>query len=101
MKDFKILLVCSGGMSTSILMKKMEAYAKEHDFNLEIEAVGMGVYKDIAANYDIMLLGPQIAYRKKSIEETVDMPVVAIAPQDYAFGNSEKIFKQVEAVLGE
>lgn len=26
----KILLVCAGGMSTSILMKKMETYWQEH-----------------------------------------------------------------------
>ena len=30
MADYKILLVCSGGISTSLLMKKIEKYAEEH-----------------------------------------------------------------------
>ena len=34
----KILLVCAGGMSTGILMKKMEAYWKEQGQELTIQA---------------------------------------------------------------
>ena len=34
----KVLLVCAGGMSTSVLMKKIEAYAAEHGIEpFEIE----------------------------------------------------------------
>lgn len=38
----KVLLVCAGGMSTSILMKKMEKYAAEKGIEFEIAAVGPG-----------------------------------------------------------
>ena len=34
----KVLLVCAAGMSTSMLMKKMEAYAKDNGIDLEIAA---------------------------------------------------------------
>ena len=37
----KILLVCAGGMSTSILMKKMESYWKQVGEELEIKDVGL------------------------------------------------------------
>ncbi|MGC4439777.1 PTS sugar transporter subunit IIB, partial [Streptococcus suis] len=37
----KILLVCAGGMSTSILMKKMEKYWNDQGQDLTIKAVGM------------------------------------------------------------
>ena len=48
----KILLVCAGGMSTSILMKKMETYWQEHGEELQIEAVGLGAYQDVFQNYE-------------------------------------------------
>lgn len=38
MKDYKILLVCSGGMSTTILMTKMQKYAEEKGFSLKVDA---------------------------------------------------------------
>ena len=40
----KVLLICAGGMSTGILMRKMEKYAEEQGISLKIEAVGMSAY---------------------------------------------------------
>lgn len=99
-KSYKILLVCSGGMSTSVLMKKMEKYARENDIDLKVDACGTGNYQDEAADYDLILLGPQIGYRKAQIAGTVSIPVAAIAPQDYAFGNVENILAEADKVLG-
>ncbi len=99
MKDYKILLVCSGGMSTSILMNKMKDYAESKGFNLMIDAVGTGAYEGVAGDYEIICLGPQIAYRRAQIQETVDIPVVAIEPRTYAFADSEKLFEQVDKEL--
>lgn len=72
MKEYKILLVCSGGMSTSVLMNKMEKYAQEKGISLAVDACGTGNYEDEAKDYDIILLGPQIAYRKAQIAGTVN-----------------------------
>jgi PTS system cellobiose-specific IIB component len=94
----KILLVCAGGMSTSILMKKMSTYAAEKGFSLEIMAKGMNEYEDIVNNFDVILLGPQISYKKAEIENESKKPVAVIAPYDYAIGNTENIFKQVETI---
>ena len=46
MKEYKILLVCSGGMSTSVLMNKMEKYAQEKGISLKVDACGTGNYGD-------------------------------------------------------
>ena len=48
MKDYKILLVCSGGMSTTILMTKMQKYAEEKGFGLKVDACAMGVCQDLS-----------------------------------------------------
>ena len=42
----KVLLICAGGMSTGILMKKMEKYAEDKGIELKIDAVGMSAYED-------------------------------------------------------
>ena len=94
--DKKVLLICAGGMSTGILMKKMEKYAAEQGFGLQIEAVGMSVYEDVYKNYDVILLGPQVSYKKTEIEEVTKMPIAVIAAYDYAVGNVANIMKQVD-----
>lgn len=100
MKSYKILLVCSGGMSTTILMAKMEKYAAEKGFSLKVEACAVGACQDKSADYDVILLGPQIAYQKSSVAGKVSIPVAAMQPQDYAMARCENIFKQVDEILG-
>ncbi|MDO4543168.1 MAG: PTS sugar transporter subunit IIB [Clostridia bacterium] len=97
----KILLICAGGLSTSMLMKKLEKYAAEKGINLEkIEAVSTASYRDVCQEYDVILLGPQVSYQKAAVTEgSGGMPVGAMAPYDYAIGNAENIFKLVDSLL--
>ncbi len=95
----KILLVCAGGASTSILMKKMKKYAEDKGFELEITAKSLGDYDEQSSQVDMILLGPQISYKKTEIEENSKKPVAVIAPYDYAVGNVENIFKQIDLIL--
>ncbi len=95
----KILLVCAGGMSTSILMKKMMRYAESQGWQLEIEARGINDYLEVCKKYDCILLGPQISYQKANVLRDSDMPADVIAPQDYGIGNCEHIFAQVRRLI--
>lgn len=94
----KVLLVCAGGMSTSILMKKMMKYAEDNGFTLKIEAVGLSAYQDVYKNYDVILVGPQVSYKKAEIESVTHLPVQVIAPYDYAVGNAANIFKEIDKI---
>ena len=87
----KVLLICAGGMSTGILMRKME-----QGISLKIEAVGMSAYEDVYKNYDVILLGPQVSYKKGEIEQNTQKPIAVIPAYDYAIGNVANIMKQVE-----
>lgn len=89
----KILLVCAGGMSTGILMKKMQEYWAEQGIELEIDAVGVGEVEDTCQKYDIILCGPQISYRMNEIKEESGLPVASIPPTDYALHNCANIMK--------
>lgn len=95
----KILLCCAGGMSTSILMKKMEKYWASVNLPLEISAVGLAEYEDAAKGCDVVLVGPQVSYRLKEIKENVGCPCDSISPTDYALGNCQNILKLVNKLL--
>lgn len=95
----KILLVCAGGASTSILMNKMKKYAEAKQFELEINAKSLNEYDEYCTQVDLILLGPQVSYKKKDVEEFSKKPVAVIAPYDYAVGNVENIFRLIDSVL--
>lgn len=96
----KILLICANGLSTSILMSKMEKWGKSNNVDLEVKAVPMSDYGNIYQDYDCILIGPQVAYRLDEIRNTaVGKPVEKINPTDYGLGNVENIMKQVHSVL--
>lgn len=97
----KILLVCAGGMSTSILMKKMETYWKQVGEELEIKAVGLAEYQDVYQNYDIVMVGPQVSYRLKEIKESTGLPCSAIQSFDYAIANCPNIMKLAKKLYDE
>lgn len=97
----KILLVCAGGMSTSILMRKMEAYWDSQGVDLEIKAVGLAEYPDVYKNYDIILVGPQVSYRLGGIQEDTGIPCAAIESLDYAIADCPKIMKLAERLYAE
>lgn len=97
----KVLLVCAGGMSTSILMKKLEKYAADQGIEFEIAAKGLAEYRDVCDHYDCILMGPQVGYRKDEVVKDSGKPVAVIAPADYGIGNCPNIFKQIHQLLGE
>ncbi len=91
----KIMLSCAGGMSTSLLVTKMEAAAKERGLEIDIWAVGE---KSVEENWkkepiDIILLGPQIRYKLAAITKLVDgaVPVAVINMMDYGTMNGAKV----------
>jgi len=90
----RIMLSCAGGMSTSLLVTKMENAAKEQGIESKIWAIGeSGISKEVG-NFDVVLLGPQIRYKLKAVEKLLDgkYPVAVIDMRDYGTMNGEKVF---------
>ena len=65
----KIILLCSAGMSTSMLVKKMQEAAAADNYACEIAAFPMSEAKEKAADADIIFLGPQVRFSKGKVEE--------------------------------
>ena len=95
-RGMKILLVCAVGMSSGLLMRKMEKYWREQGKNLVIKSVGLGEYMGICRDYDIVLVGPQVAYRLDQIKADTGMPCDVISALDYAVANCPNLMKLAE-----
>ena len=89
-----ILLICAAGMSTSLLVTKMQNAAKEKEVEANIWAVSAGEAKDHLDKADVVLLGPQVRYKlahfKKEGEQR-GIPVDVINPADYGRVNGEGV----------
>lgn len=87
-----ILLVCAAGMSTSLLVNRMNDAAKAKGIELNIEAHPVGSIDQFGDQADVILLGPQVRYELKNVKKKYpDKPVEIINMQDYGMMNGEKV----------
>ncbi|QKG83244.1 PTS sugar transporter subunit IIB [Kroppenstedtia pulmonis] len=99
-----ILLCCSAGMSTSMLVKKMEKAAEEQGKSYQIKAVDTGRAKEELADAHVLLIGPQVKYLLSSMKEfasNYNVPVAVINPVDYGMCNGDAVLKQAEQLISD
>ncbi|NBJ69495.1 MULTISPECIES: PTS sugar transporter subunit IIB [Clostridia] len=89
-----ILLVCNAGMSSSILVDKMNKAAAAQNLDVVVEARSNNAINEEVGKWDICLVGPQIIYAVDSIKATLGIPVAAVEPRTYAMANGEEALKQ-------
>ncbi|VBB06989.1 phosphotransferase system eiib component type 2/3 [Lucifera butyrica] len=66
-----ILLVCSAGMSTSLLVNKMKKESEARGNQDDIFACSVDELESYLDKYEVILLGPQMKYKAKAIGELV------------------------------
>ena len=90
----RILLCCSAGMSTSLLVERMKEAAAAEGVEAKIWAVSESVVKNEEGNFDILLLGPQIRFRLKAFQKAYGdkLPVEMINMRDYGQMNGKAVF---------
>ncbi len=93
---YHILLVCCAGMSTSLLVKKMQDAASAKGVEAAIWAVGDAESLEEVKKADIILLGPQVRYLEKKMNERVnnEKPVLVIDMMAYGMMNGAKVLDQ-------
>jgi len=97
-----ILLACSAGMSTSLLVTKMQAVAKERGIEGKIWAVSADVVNAHVDEADVLLLGPQVRFLLKKMQklgEEKGIPVDVIDVVHYGRMNGEAVLDQVDKLL--
>ena len=96
-----ILLVCSAGMSTSLLVNRMNDAAKAKGIECHIEAHPVGNVRDYGDKADVILVGPQVRFQLKNVQKLYpNKPVEIINMQDYGMMNGEKVLAQAMKLLG-
>ena len=80
----KVMLVCNMGMSTSMLVKKMQESADRRGIDARIWAGPEAKAAVEAADADVVLLGPQIRYLEDRIAAQVTpVPVSVVDVMQY------------------
>lgn len=91
-----VLLLCSTGLSTSLLVNKLRRTCEERGLNLNIWATSSGFYRDDALKADVILLGPQVKFMMREVKKIVnDKPIDVISSSAYRTINSQAIIEQI------
>lgn len=83
-----VLIICAGGLSSSMIAKKTTDHLKERGYDLLIEARGVpeGTLEIQSDRFDLYLVSPQtkMNFEKLAVEaQKVKKPIVQIPPQAY------------------
>ncbi|MBA4603249.1 PTS sugar transporter subunit IIB [Thermoactinomyces mirandus] len=92
-----ILLACSSGMSTSLLVTRMKQAAEAKGIEVEIWAVAQDKAQTEMEKADVLLIGPQMRFMLKKFSKTAEqlgIPVEVIDPVAYGRIDGEAVLKR-------
>ncbi|WP_106496373.1 PTS sugar transporter subunit IIB [Lentibacillus sp. Marseille-P4043] len=99
-----ILLACSSGMSTSLLVSKMEEAAKEKGIEVTVWAVAQDKAAKEMKKADVLLIGPQMRFMKKKLSKNADeagIPLDVIDPVAYGRIDGQAVLEKALELIGE
>lgn len=96
----KVLILCAAGMSSGLLVKKMNQYSESHGFNWLVQAETVFVY-DERDRADVVLIAPQVGYLLNEVRKTADVPCVVLDAFDYATANCSHIASLIQRLISE
>ncbi|MFT8394314.1 MAG: PTS sugar transporter subunit IIB [Liquorilactobacillus ghanensis] len=96
-----IMLVCSAGMSTSLLVTKMEKAALDKSIAVEIFATAAAEADSVQKEKspDIIMLGPQVRYMLDEFKKKYSVPVVVIDMRSYGMMDGGKVLTQALNII--
>jgi Phosphotransferase system cellobiose-specific component IIB len=98
----KVVFLCAAGMSTSLLVNKARAAAKQLGKDQELEFAADPVSKagELVPSADIILVAPQVRYELKNLQKKYpDKIFVLIEPRTYGMCDGPAIIALAEAHL--
>lgn len=99
-----IILACAAGMSTSLLVAKMESAAREQGRDVEILAIPVSEAEEAVEEKGagILLLGPQVRFKEAEFKAKLgpkNIPVGVIPMMDYGMMNGEKVLAFADGLM--
>lgn len=92
----KIALFCAAGMSTSMLVNKMDQAAQEMGIPVKIEAFPEAQMQKHLDGVSVVLLGPQVRFvlpKAEKLCSPLGIPVEVINTVDYGMLNGKKVLE--------
>jgi len=105
MDKIRVLMFCAMGASSSLLAVKTEEAAKIKGVEVEmtlLSAAEAAVYDFAAKPVDVVLIAPQVRFKKRSITQAATpfgIPVEDIESVTYGMMDGEKLFEQIMHAL--
>lgn len=97
----KVILLCSAGMSTSLLVTKMKDAANTQGLQYDISAHSVSDAQ-LHRDADIILLGPQVRFQLERVKEDCPNVVVdVIDMQVYGRIDGAAVVEKVKEIIGE
>ncbi|GGB60524.1 PTS sugar transporter subunit IIB [Virgibacillus dakarensis] len=100
----RILLACSSGMSTSLLVTKMKEVAAAKGIETEIWAVAQDKALEDMKKADVLLIGPQMRFLKKKLAKAADQAGISldvIDPIAYGRIDGEAVLDKALELIGD
>lgn len=97
----QIVLACSAGLSTSLLVSRMQEAAQQMGYGCSITAVPVDELLTAPVEADMILLGPQIRFKLKQLQESYPCPVEVVDMPTYAMMDGAAALRRVVDALGE
>ncbi|MGX7108833.1 PTS sugar transporter subunit IIB [Facklamia miroungae] len=99
-----IMLVCGTGMSTTMLVNKMNNIVKSEGLDYDIISSSIQEMEDYVnkQNIDVLLLGPQVSYLSEGLSKQYapkKIVVDSIDKNDYGLANGKKVLAHAESLL--
>lgn len=100
----KVLFVCSGGMSSAIVVNALKKRKRRKiGVNMEVHAIGTNeVEEEVKNGWDVVMVAPQIRHRFDSVKkfaEEESIPCGIIPPQAYTPLGGPTLLKTVNELI--
>ena len=76
----RILLTCSGGMTTGYFAEKINEAVELLNLNMTADAIGYTNVYNVATDYDIILVAPQISYIRPQLQQILPEKLILEIP---------------------
>jgi len=93
----KIFLCCAAGMSTSMLVTKMEQAAQSKNIQCQISAHSVAEFEDCIVECDVCLVAPQVRFKYEDFKheaEAIGKSCGLIDMMNYGMLNGDAVLTQ-------
>lgn len=96
-----VIVVCEAGITTSLLVTKLNELAQENDeeFNINSKSTEEGLEYVKEEPVDVVLLVPQIHHKEEEYRKVTNGKVLKVSVNDFNNMNAFSIFEQLNEAI--